>query len=108
MVVVVAIGIVLIEGAVVVSVIVLLNKEMTLELVTGPNFPDLAILKVSVQLFPVLIVNFDDVNLHGPFTDQVFLPGEFVEATADNAIVCLLLRFVIFHVTRVDEAALTR
>lgn len=95
-------------GTVVVSVIVLFNKVMTLELVTGPNFPDLAILKVNVQLLPVLIVNFDDVNLHEPFTDQVFLPGEFVEATADSAIVCPLLKVVIFQVTRVDEAALTR
>ncbi len=81
--------------------------EMTFELVMGRNFPDLAIFSVNVHAVLLLIVNFDEVNLHKPFTDQVFLPTEFEDATADNAIVCPLRKVDIFHVTRVDEAAST-
>ena len=55
------------------------------------------------------IVNFVGlrvgVNVHVPFFDQVFTPGEFVETTAPNFVTSLGARVETFQVTFVGVAA---
>ena len=50
--------------------------------------PDLAIFNVNVHEIPVPIVNFVGllfgVNVHEPFFDHVFTPGEFDVVIADR------------------------
>jgi hypothetical protein len=57
------------------------------------------------------IVNFFGlrvgVNLHEPFFDQVFAPGEFVDTTADNFLASPADKDETFHVTFVDGVAAT-
>jgi len=45
------------------------------------------------------------VNVHEPFFDHVFAPGEFVETTADKFLASPAIRDETFHVTVVDGAA---
>ena len=47
------------------------------------------------------------VNVHVPFFDQVFSPGEFEDTTADNFLASPADRDETFHVTCVDGAAVT-
>ena len=47
------------------------------------------------------------VNVHVPFFDQVFTPGEFVETTVDNFLASPADRDETFHVTFVVGAAAT-
>jgi hypothetical protein len=47
------------------------------------------------------------VNVHVPFFDQVFTPGEFVDTTADNFLASPAISDETFHVTFVDGAAAT-
>jgi hypothetical protein len=45
------------------------------------------------------------VNVHKPFLDHVFAPGEFVETTADKFLASPAIKDETFHVTVVDGAA---
>jgi hypothetical protein len=45
------------------------------------------------------------VNVHEPFFDHIFAPGEFVETTADNFFASPAFKDETFHVTVVDGAA---
>ena len=73
--------------------------------------PDFAIFSVNLHELPVPIVNFVGllfgVNVHEPFFDHVFTPGEFVEATADSSITHPAANDDTFHVTVVFVAAVT-
>jgi hypothetical protein len=47
------------------------------------------------------------INVHEPFFDHVFIPEEFVEATADKFLTWPAVKDETFHVTVVDGAAAT-
>jgi hypothetical protein len=47
------------------------------------------------------------VNVHVPFFDQVFTPGEFVDTTADNFLASPAISDETFHVTFINGAAAT-
>ena len=71
--------------------------------------PDLAIFKVNVHDLPIPIVNvvglLFGVNVHEPFFDHVFTPGEFVEARSDSHSFWPAVIDDTFHVTVVFVAA---
>jgi hypothetical protein len=100
---------VLVGAVAVVVVVVGIMREIVFNDDFAGKLFALAIFNVNTHEPVDPIISFDGlvtgVNVHEPFFDHVFAPGEFVETTADKFLASPAFKDETFHVTVVDGAA---